>query len=82
MQMHLQKVISKKNFKKKQFFVDVLKVTDENSRIRIRIHETDVWIRGSGSTPQFAGSATLVVPGVLAAGQEDGQALLLGEGGL
>jgi hypothetical protein len=30
--MYLQKVISKK-----KLFVDVLKVTDENSRIRIRI---------------------------------------------
>jgi hypothetical protein len=33
--MYLQKLISKK-----KFFVDVLKVTNENSRIRIRI-----WIR-------------------------------------
>jgi hypothetical protein len=56
----------------------------ENSRIRIRIHESDVWIRGSGSTPKkFHGSAThTLVPGVLAAGQEDGQALLLGQNGL
>jgi hypothetical protein len=56
--MYLQKVISKKNF------VDVLKVTDENSRvrIRIRIHQSEVWIRGSGSgsIPKFNGSATLV----------------------
>jgi hypothetical protein len=35
--MYLQKVISKKNIKRKKLiFVDVLKVTDENSRIRIR----------------------------------------------
>jgi hypothetical protein len=33
MQMYPQKVISRKN---KQFFVDILKVNDENSRIRIR----------------------------------------------
>jgi hypothetical protein len=32
--MYLQKVISKK-LRKKKIFVDVLKVTDENSRIRI-----------------------------------------------
>jgi hypothetical protein len=46
--MYLQKVISKK-----YFFVDILKVTDENSRIRIRIriHKSEVWIRGSGSVP-------------------------------
>jgi hypothetical protein len=34
--MYLQKVISKKKPRKKLFFVDALKVTDENSRIRIR----------------------------------------------
>jgi hypothetical protein len=34
--MYLQKVISKK-LSKKRIFVDVLKVTNENSRIRIRI---------------------------------------------
>jgi hypothetical protein len=34
--MYLQKVISKKN-KKKIFFVDVLKVTDEKNRIKSRI---------------------------------------------
>jgi hypothetical protein len=44
-----------------------LKVTDKNSRIRIRvririliqIHQSEVWIRGSGSVPKFRGSATL-----------------------
>jgi hypothetical protein len=36
MEMYLPKVISKKTWKKKQFFVGVLKVTDEKSRIRIR----------------------------------------------
>ncbi len=41
--MYLQKVISKKIWKKK--------VTDKNSR--------EVWIRGSGSVPKFHGSATL-----------------------
>jgi hypothetical protein len=40
--MYLQKVISRK-----QFFVDVLKVKDENSGIRI--HWSEVRIRGSGS---------------------------------
>jgi hypothetical protein len=34
--MYLQKVMSQK-LGKKYFFVDFLKVTDENSRIRIRI---------------------------------------------
>ncbi len=54
MQIYLKKVISKKRF------VDVLKVPDENSRIRI--HKSEVWIRGSasGSVPKFYGSATLV----------------------
>jgi hypothetical protein len=41
-----------------------LKVNDENRRIRIRIliriHESEAWIRGSGSTPKCHGSATLV----------------------
>jgi hypothetical protein len=32
--MYLQKVISKKNLEKKIFFVGILKVTDEKSRIR------------------------------------------------
>jgi hypothetical protein len=41
--MYLQKVI-----RKKAFFVDVLKVTDENS--------------GSGSVPKLHGPATLEIP--------------------
>ncbi len=41
------------------FFVGVLKVNDENSRIRIRIHYSEAWIRGPGSTPKCHGSATL-----------------------
>jgi hypothetical protein len=45
--MYLQKVISWKTFFKLVFF-GVLKVTDENSRIR-----------GSGSTPKCHGSGTL-----------------------
>jgi hypothetical protein len=50
-----------KKLLKKSFLVDVLKVTDENRRIRIRIriHLSDVWIRGSGSALKFHGSATL-----------------------
>jgi hypothetical protein len=37
--MYLQKVGNKhKKIEKNKFFVDVLKVTDENSRIRIRIY--------------------------------------------
>ncbi len=34
--MYLQKVISRKNKRKNLFFVSILKVYDENSRIRIR----------------------------------------------
>ncbi len=45
--------------KQKLFFVDVLKVTDKNSRFRIRIHYLEEWIRESGSVPKFHGSATL-----------------------
>jgi hypothetical protein len=45
------------------FFVGVLKVNDENSRIRIqiRIHYSEAWIRGSGSgsTPKCYRSAKL-----------------------
>ncbi len=45
-----------KNSEKREFSVNVLKVTDKNSRIRIRIriHESDVWIRGSGSTQKIS----------------------------
>jgi hypothetical protein len=41
------------------FFVSILKVYDENSKIRI--HSSDAWIRGSGSgfTPKCHGSGTL-----------------------
>ncbi len=46
-----------KKLKTLKHFFDVLKVTDENSWIRI--HKSDVWIRGSGSVPKFHGSATL-----------------------
>jgi hypothetical protein len=35
--VHFQKSIKKKNFIKKLFFVGLLKVSDENGRIRIRI---------------------------------------------
>jgi hypothetical protein len=53
--MYLQKVISRKTF-------GILKVNDENSRIRIRIriHLSEAWIRGSRSTPKCHGSATLL----------------------
>jgi hypothetical protein len=44
--------------------VDVLKVNDENSRIRIRIrfriHQSEAWIRESGSSPKCHGSGTLI----------------------
>ncbi len=60
--MYRQKVISKKNFSCWH-----LERTGENSRIRIcmriririRIHQSEVWISGSGSVPKFHGSATL-----------------------
>ncbi len=49
MQMYLQKIISKIFFYKTKFFVGILKVTDENSRIRIqiRIHTKMSWIRNT-----------------------------------
>ncbi len=52
MSMYLQKIISKKT-------KNVLKVTDDNSRILIRIQLTDVWICGSGSELKFHRSAAL-----------------------
>ncbi len=38
-----------------------MKVTDENSKIRIRCPEPEVGIRGSGSVPKCHGSATLLL---------------------
>jgi hypothetical protein len=61
MYKYLQKVIIKKIF-----LADILKVTDENSRIRIRIrmqiriNKPEVWICGSESVQKFHGSATRV----------------------
>ncbi len=47
---------------KKNCFCWRLNVNDENSRIRIRIRipKSEAWISGSGSTPKFHGSGTLV----------------------
>ena len=62
--MHLQKVIRRTKFLPKYlFFYGILEVNEENSRIRIRIHWSEAWIRGSssGSTPKCFGSATLIV---------------------
>jgi hypothetical protein len=60
-------VHSKSNKQKtflKQFFVCILRINDENSRIRIRVRMqlSEAWIRGSGSasTPKCHGSGTLV----------------------
>jgi hypothetical protein len=39
----------KKLKKKKLFFVNILKASKENTNIRIRIHNPEVRIRGSGS---------------------------------
>jgi hypothetical protein len=51
-----------KNFvQKNYFFVGILKFNYENRRIRIRIHNLQAWIRGSGFTPKCYGSATLVL---------------------
>ncbi len=63
--MYLQKVISRKNWVKNKLFAGILKVNDENSRIRIqdpdplvrgmdpriqiRIHLKMSWIRNTGS---------------------------------
>jgi hypothetical protein len=44
--------------------VSILKVTDEKSRIRIRIRLSEVRIRGSGSVPKCHGSATLQCEGL------------------
>ncbi len=46
------------NFFINLFVVGVLKVNDENSRIPIRIHLSEAWIRGSGSVLKCHGSAT------------------------
>jgi hypothetical protein len=43
--MYLQKVISRKKCVKNQFFAIILKVNDENSRIRIRIQDPDPLVR-------------------------------------
>ncbi len=59
--MYLQKVISRKTIFLNKFFVGVLKVNDENSRIRIRIPQLETWIPESGSTPKYHGSGTLFV---------------------
>jgi hypothetical protein len=37
--------MSRKKYKKNSFFVGVLKVKNENSRIRIRIHRSEIRIR-------------------------------------
>ncbi len=47
----------RKNMKKKKFCI--VKVTEERSRIRIGIHFSEVWIRGSGSAPKCHESTTL-----------------------
>jgi hypothetical protein len=63
MKMYLQKVISKITLKKNNFLLksNVWKVSAKNSRIRIQIHWSEVWIHGSaGSVPKFHASATLL----------------------
>jgi hypothetical protein len=54
MQMYLQKVISRKTYEKK-FFVGILRVHHENSRIRIHMSEGGM----DGSTPKCLGSGRL-----------------------
>jgi hypothetical protein len=51
-------VISKKTLKKKLIFVGILSATDEKSRIRIRIRQSVVRTRGSGSVPTCHESTT------------------------
>ncbi len=51
--MYLQKIISRKTFFKNWFFVAVLKVSDDYSRIWIRLYKSEAWIRGSGSEPKY-----------------------------
>jgi hypothetical protein len=41
-----------------KFFKNILKVTEGRCRIRIRIHWSEVRIRGSGSAPKCHGSPT------------------------
>jgi len=64
--MYLQKVISRKNCVKNygSFLLaswrSMTKIAGSGSRIRIRIHMSEAWIRGSGSTPKCHGSGTLL----------------------
>jgi hypothetical protein len=44
--MYLQKVLSRKIVLKKFFFAGILKVNDENSRIRIQDPDPDLLVRG------------------------------------
>jgi hypothetical protein len=52
---------SKRKQQKNLFSIDILKINDENSGIRIRIHNSEAWKRrcGSVSVPKCHGSATL-----------------------
>jgi hypothetical protein len=65
--MYLQKVISRKNCVKNSFLAGILKVNDENSRIRIQYSDPDPLVRGMDPririripTPKCHGSGTLV----------------------
>ncbi len=53
--MYLQKVISKTNY---TFFAGTLEFSDKNSCSRIRIHQSDARILGSGSVSKCHGSGT------------------------
>jgi hypothetical protein len=48
--MYLRKSNMQKTFFK-LVFVGAFKVNNEDNRILIRIHQSEAWIRGSGSTP-------------------------------
>ena len=54
-----------KNIFLNQFFVGIFKVNDEKRRIRLRIHQSEAWIRGSGYTPKCHGSATLIKAAII-----------------
>ncbi len=57
-QQKIEKISFCWDVRKKLVFVGILKVNDENSRIRI--HCSEAWIRRSGSVPNFHDSATLL----------------------
>jgi hypothetical protein len=82
--MYLQKVISRKNGVKNYFFAGMLKVNDENIRIRIqdpdpypsvksmdpriRIHPKMSWIRNTAIKYFFCNTVQIIIPFLLFSG--------------